>query len=144
MSTVLILNASYEPLHRVSVRHAIRMIVREVAVIEEAKEDETFGHFPVPLVLRLVKYVKLYWRNNAPRYSKTKLFVRDKKTCAYCGKTANTVDHIIPRSKGGETTWLNIVAACLKCNHKKSNRTLKESGMKLLFTPYEPSWYDLA
>ena len=60
--SVLVLNAGYEPLHRVSIQHAIKMIVREVAVIEEAHEDETFGSFPKPLVLRLVKYIKMSWR----------------------------------------------------------------------------------
>lgn len=120
------------------------MIVREVAVVEESKDDETFGDFPMPLVLRLVRYVKLAWRKNSPRFSKKKLFQRDNHRCAYCGKVANTVDHIVPRSRGGETTWLNTISSCLKCNHKKAARTLEESGMKLLFMPYEPSWYDLA
>lgn len=143
MSSVLVLNAGYEPLHRVSIQHAIKMIVREVAVIEEAAE-EMFGNFPKPLVLRLVRYVKLSWRKSAPRFSKKKLFHRDNYKCAYCGKEATTVDHIVPRSRGGETTWLNTISSCLKCNHKKGSKTLEESGMKLLFTPYEPSWYDLA
>ena len=62
MSSVLILNAGYEPLHRVSIQHAIRMLVREVAVVEESLDDKTIGHFPFPLVLRLVRYVKLNWR----------------------------------------------------------------------------------
>lgn len=143
MSTVLVLNAGYEPLHRVSVKHAIKMLVREVAVIEEAHEEETFGTFPVPLVLRLVRYVRLSWRKTKPKYSKTKLFQRDSGLCAYCGKAANTVDHIVPRSVGGQTTWMNTVCSCLKCNHKKSNRTPEAANMRLLFKPYEPSWYDL-
>lgn len=144
MTTVLVLNAGYEPLQRVSLRHAIKMIVREVAVIEEAHEEEKFGDFPVPLILRLVRYVKLSWRATKPRFSKRRLFERDKHSCAYCGKEATTVDHIVPRSRGGLTTWMNTVAACLKCNHKKSNRTLEEAGMKLKIKPYEPSWYDFA
>lgn len=139
--TVLVLNAGYEPLHRVSVRHAIKMIVREVAVIEEAA-DEMYGPFPKPLVLRLVKYVKLTWRNIKPRFSKRRLFERDGHTCGYCGKPANTVDHIVPRSRGGLTEWLNTVASCLKCNHKKGNRTPEEAGMKIHTRIYEPSWYD--
>lgn len=145
MTSVLVLNAGYEPLQRVSVRHAIKMIVREVAVIEEAHEEETFGNFPVPLVLRLVRYVKLSWRaHRKPRFSKRKLFDRDNHECAYCGKAANTVDHVLPRSRGGETTWLNTVSSCLKCNHKKGNRTPEEAGMKLRFIPREPTWYEIA
>jgi 5-methylcytosine-specific restriction endonuclease McrA len=119
------------------------MLVREVAVIEEAAE-EMFGSFPKPLVLRLVRYVKLHWRSAKPRYSKKRLFERDNGKCAYCGKDATTVDHVIPRSKGGLTTWENTVASCLKCNRKKGSKALSESGMKLLIKPYEPSWYDFA
>jgi 5-methylcytosine-specific restriction endonuclease McrA len=144
MSSVLVLNAGYEPIQKVSLRHAIKMIVREVAVIEEAHEEEKFGDFPVPLVLRLVRYVKLSWRATKPRFSKRRLFERDKHSCAYCGKEANTVDHVVPRSHGGLTTWMNTVASCLKCNHKKSNRTPEEAGMKLRIKPFEPSWYDFA
>lgn len=142
MNSVLVLNAGYEPLHRVSVKHAIKMLVREVAVIEEATE-EMFGNFPKPLVLRLVRYVQLKWRSRNPRWSRSKLMSRDKYTCGYCGKDADTVDHILPRSRGGETTWTNTVAACFKCNSKKGSRTLKESGMKLLVDVYSPDWYHI-
>lgn len=143
--SVLVLNAGYEPLHKVSIKHAIKMIVREVAVIEEAHEQETFGSFPVPLVLRLVRYVKMSWRAaKSPRFSKRKLFQRDNYECAYCGKVANTVDHVLPRSQGGTTTWENTVASCLKCNHKKSNRTPQEAGMKLRFIPRQPTWYEMS
>jgi len=73
MSSVLVLNAGYEPLHRVSVRHAIRMLVREVAVVEEVIEGQTIGNFPMPSVLRLVRYVKLHWRKEQPKWSKKRL-----------------------------------------------------------------------
>lgn len=142
MSTVLVLNAGYEPLHRVSVKHAIKMLVREVAVIEEA-EEEMFGHFPKPLVLRLIKYVQIRWRSQSPKWSKKKLMIRDKQKCGYCGKEATTIDHIIPRSKGGETTWLNTVAACFKCNSKKASRTPKEAGMKINTKIFVPHWYHI-
>lgn len=143
MSSVLVLNAGYEPLQRVSVRHAIKMLVREVAVIEEAKEDETFGEFPVPLVLRLVRYVKLAWKSTVPRFTKRRLLQRDKGKCAYCGKEATTVDHVIPRSRGGTTDWTNSVASCLKCNHKKGSKTPAEAGFKLHYKPYVPTWHQL-
>lgn len=141
MNTVLVLNAGYEPLHRVSVKHAIKMIVREVAVIEESVDDKTFGPFPMPKVLRLLKYIKMNWRTVNPRFSKRKLFIRDNYECAYCGKTATTVDHILPRSRGGTTIWENAVASCLKCNHKKGNRTLEEANMTLRFLPKIPTWH---
>ena len=140
MSSVLVLNAGYEPLQRVSIKHAIKMLVREVAVIEEFDDNKMFGDFPLPRVLRLVKYIKIHWRQKHPRYSKNKVYQRDNYECAYCGKAANTVDHIIPRSRGGLTAWTNTVASCLKCNHKKGNKTPQEAGMKLRFTPSEPKW----
>jgi 5-methylcytosine-specific restriction endonuclease McrA len=133
---VLVLNASYEPLQRVSVRHAIKMLVREVAVIEEATE-ETFGPFPMPRVLRLVRYVVARWRNRRG-CTKSAVKARDRM-CAYCGGTADTVDHIVPRSRGGTLTWDNAVAACLRCNHRKADRTPAEAGMTLLVQPGPPA-----
>ena len=123
MDSVLVLNAGYEPLQRVSIKHAIKMIVREVAVIEKSIDGETFGNFPVPAVLRLVRYVKLHWRKGSPRFSKSKLFQRDNGLCGYCKKPANTVDHILPKSRGGQTTWRNTISSCVKCNGKKGSRT---------------------
>ena len=143
MSSVLILNAGYEPLHRVSIQHAIRMLVREVAVVEESIDDKTIGHFPFPLVLRLVRYVKLNWRSSTPKWSKRRLLERDHYCCGYCGKQATTVDHVIPRVDGGETTWLNTVSACLRCNGKKGSSSIEKSGMKLTKQPFKPTWKDI-
>ena len=143
MSSVLILNAGYEPLHRVSIQHAIRMLVREVAVVEESIDDKTIGHFPFPLVLRLVRYVKLNWRSSTPKWSKRRLLERDHYCCVYCGKQATTVDHVIPRVNGGETTWLNTVSACLRCNGKKGSSSIEKSGMKLTKQPFKPTCKDI-
>lgn len=135
---VLVLNASYEPLHRVSLHHAIRMLVREVAVVEEAVEESRFGPFPVPKVLRLVRYVVMKWVHRRNRVcTKAAVKARDGR-CAYCGGSAETVDHIVPRSRGGTMTWDNAVAACTTCNHRKGNRTPAEAGMTLLLTPARP------
>lgn len=134
---VLVLNASYEPLQRVSLRHAIRMLVREVAVIEE-HDDGSFGPFPKPKVLRLVRYVVMRWRHRRSHLcTKSAIKARDQM-CAYCGGHAETVDHIVPRSRGGALTWENAVAACLRCNHRKADRTPDEAGMTLLLTPHRP------
>ncbi len=135
---VLVLNASYEPLQRVSLQHAIKMLVREVAVVEE-EAGGTFGPFPVPKVLRLVRYVVTRWMHRRSGLcTKTAIKARDKK-CAYCGGRAETVDHVIPRSRGGTLTWDNAVAACQRCNHRKANRTPEEAGMALLLVPGRPS-----
>ena len=134
---VLVLNASYEPLQRVSLRHAIKMLVREVAVVEE-EAGGSFGPFPVPKVLRLVRYVVAKWRHRRGHLcTKSAIKARDRM-CAYCGGTAETVDHVLPRSRGGGLTWENAVAACLRCNHRKGNRTPAEAGMKLLISPTAP------
>lgn len=143
MSGVLVINAGYEPLHRVSVQHAICMLVREVAVVEEAYDGMKIGDFPLPKVLRLVRYIKLHWRSTTPKWSKRRLLERDGSKCAYCGKEATTVDHVNPRYHGGKTTWDNTVAACLRCNGRKGSRTLEKSGMKLVFKPFVPTWYDV-
>lgn len=133
---VLVLNASYEPLQRVSLHHAIKMLVREVAVIEES--DGMFGSYPRPLVLRLVRYVVTRWIHRRKQIcTKAAIRARDRM-CAYCGGLAETVDHIIPRSRGGDLSWENAVAACLKCNNRKANRTPAEAGMELLLTPGLP------
>lgn len=134
---VLVLNASYEPLQRVSLRHAIKMLVREVAVIEE-EAGGTYGPYPRPKVLRLVRYVVTRWMHRRSHLC-TKSAIKARDTmCAYCGGAAETVDHIIPRSRGGMLTWDNAVAACRRCNHRKADRTPAEAGMTLLIVPSQP------
>jgi 5-methylcytosine-specific restriction endonuclease McrA len=144
--SVIVLNASYEPLHTVSIPHAIRMLVREVAVVEEAHEERTIGPFPLPRVLRLVRYVVTHWRYAAGRmkYSKHGVLRRDKFRCAYCGQpNADTMDHVVPRSRGGRAEWLNAVAAHAVCNERKGNRTPAEAGMPLLWQPWVPTRAEL-
>jgi hypothetical protein len=140
VADVLVLNAGYEPLHRVSVKHAITMLVRGVAVVEEFVEGESFGPYPLPRVLRLVRYVTMRWLyrgGGRPALTKDGIKRRDG-ACAYCGGPAQTVDHVVPRSRGGESSWLNLVAACRPCNHRKADRTPLEAGMPLRMAPYVP------
>ncbi|MCU6481303.1 HNH endonuclease [Arthrobacter sp. A2-55] len=134
---VLVINAGYEPMHRVSLQHAVKMLVRGVAVVEEAAVNEYFGPFPRPLVLRLLRYVQMRWIRKVP-FSKAAVRARDGR-CAYCPGPAETVDHIVPRSRGGRSTWLNLVGCCHSCNGLKADRTPEEAGMKLLVTPYIPN-----
>lgn len=145
MSGVIVLNTDNTALHTVSVQHAVRMLVRQVAIVEEAHEDRRIGPYPWPLVLRLVRYVKtafLYARN--PVWGKRGVLRRDRHTCAYCGAPADTVDHLLPQSRGGNNTWLNTVAACTPCNHRKANRTPAEAGMALRWKPSVPTWRETA
>ncbi|WP_306212057.1 HNH endonuclease [Actinoplanes sp. RD1] len=145
MSVVLVLNADSGPLHRVSVRHAIRMLFREVAVVEEARADERIGVFPVPTIIRLVSYVVTRWRHShGPAWSRGGVLNRDGRRCAFCGKAASTIDHVLPRSRGGANSWTNTVAACGRCNQRKGDRTPEEARMPLRFRPAAPSWAEAA
>lgn len=148
MGSVLVLNATNEPLHKVSVQHAVRMLVREVAEIHEAEADALIGLFPRPRTVRLLRYVAMKWRyNHPPRWSRRGVLIRDHHTCAYCGGRADTVDHIVPTSRGGErTSWLNTVAACggpRSCNARKANKLPAEARMYPRITPRIPTWNEL-
>jgi 5-methylcytosine-specific restriction endonuclease McrA len=141
MSVVLVLNADFGPLQRVSVRHAIRMLFREVAVVHEARPDARIGVYPIPTVVRLVSYVVTRWRRSrGPAWSRAGVLARDGRRCGFCGGAAGTVDHVLPRSRGGENTWENTVAACGRCNNRKGNRTPAEARMPLRRTPVAPTW----
>ena len=143
MTDVLVLNASYEPLQRVSVRHAIVMLYRQVAVVEEEVDGRRFGPYPMPRVLRLVRYVVMRWvRRGTPPCTKAGIHARDR-VCVYCGGRAQTVDHVMPRSRGGQSTWLNLVSACSSCNARKGDRTPAEAGMVMRSTPYAPTYLQL-
>lgn len=144
MDTVLVVNADLGPLHRVTLRHAVRMLVRQVAEVHEAEPDRLIGVYPVPTIVRLVRYVVTRWRFSAgPGWSRSGVLSRDDRRCGYCGGAAHTVDHIVPRSRGGRNTWTNTVAACGGCNSAKDDRTPAEAGMKLRWEPRAPSWATL-
>jgi 5-methylcytosine-specific restriction endonuclease McrA len=140
--SVLVLNASFEPLHVCSIKRAVTLIMCEVA--ERVENSPHFLHspstaIPVPSVIRLKKYVR-----RPPRYhiafNRRNVFRRDNNTCQYCGHIGGdlTLDHILPRSRGGRSLWENIVTACRECNTKKRDRTPDEAAMKLLRQPYAP------
>lgn len=138
-ATVALLNASYEPLGKVSFKHAVKMLFREVAVVVEGDEDRMIGPHPWPQVLRLVKYVYQRWLDKPAKWHRGGVFIRDEHRCAYCGTKATTIDHLLPRSRGGEWSWTNCVAACFDCNCRKGDRTPAEAGMTLRYAhPYAP------
>lgn len=145
MSTqVALLNASYEPLGSVSFKHAVRMLFREVAIVEEGQDDHMIGPHPWPVVIRLVRYVAARWLYREAAWSRQSLLRRDRRTCAYCGGRADTVDHVLPASRGGGWEWANTVAACESCNRRKGHRTPTEAGMPLRFDPFVPTRAQLA
>jgi len=145
VSGVVVLNTDNTALHTVSIKHAVKMLVREVAIVEEARDGHSIGPYPWPLVLRLIRYVKTtFLYAKSPTWSKRGVLRRDRYRCAYCGGNAQTVDHLLPLSRGGANTWLNTVAACLRCNNLKANRTPPEAAMTLAWKPAIPHWRDSA
>lgn len=140
MGRALVLNATFEPLCVVSVRRALVLVLKQKA--EMIHEDG--GVFrserlalPIPSVIRLRYVVKVPYRARAS-LSRRAVFVRDSFRCQYCGGPAENVDHVVPRSRGGEHTWENVVAACRPCNTRKENRLPHEVGMKLQNRPGAP------
>lgn len=145
---VLVLNASYEPLSLVSVRRAMVLLLREKAELLEATETllrSSNRAYPVPLVIRLVHYVRLPHRKVPP--TRAAVMLRDGYTCQYCGTAPGrhwlTVDHVLPRSRGGRHDWDNLVTACTRCNQKKGSSTPEEADMPLHRKPFEPSYVAL-
>lgn len=143
MNTV-VLNADYTYLNTVPWQRAIKLLVNEKAeVLKEADRqisncDKSY-QFKLPLVLKLVQLVKTVYRNKVP-YSRKNVFIRDDHTCQYCGTHDNlSIDHIVPSSKGGKSSFINCVACCVKCNLNKGDRTLPEVHMNLKRRPHEPT-----
>jgi 5-methylcytosine-specific restriction endonuclease McrA len=147
--SVLVLNASYEPLVVVPVRRAVVLLLKEKAQLVEQTESLLRSErmsMPQPVVIRLVTYVHVPNRWKLP-VSRRGVLARDAHTCQYCGRpgrgTPMTVDHVIPRSLGGRASWDNLVAACGPCNRKKGNRRPEDAGMALLSAPAKPRYVAL-
>lgn len=142
MRQVLLLNASYEPLTTLPLRRAICLVLREKAEIVHQDSSGAVLHsatmvVEVPSVIRLRRYVRIPFRTRVP-LTRAALMRRDNYRCAYCGHRAETIDHVIPRSRGGKHTWENCVASCMTCNHSKADRLLEELGWALSVTPVVP------
>ena len=142
MERVLVLNASYEPLNVCSLRRAHVLVWKGKAEILESQKRplrSSSTDYPRPHVIRLVTYVRVP-RGVTRRISRRVLFARDGWQCAYCGSEGNrlTLDHVIPRSRGGPSVWENVVTSCAPCNLKKGNRLLEEASMKLMRPPRPP------
>jgi len=137
----LVLNASGEPLCVVTMHRAVVLVTTGKAIVVETDGRVLRSpsiSVPVPLVLCLARYVSVPRRRPVPPTRRTVL-QRDSHRCAYCAASADTVDHVLPRSRGGALSWENAVAACLRCNHRKGNRTPEEAGMRLLIVPARPA-----
>jgi 5-methylcytosine-specific restriction endonuclease McrA len=159
----LVLNRSWRPVHVTTVRRALCMVFRESARIVCPERLSTFTftewlqqpiaepersirspsvRLAAPEVVLLLHYDRVPC-HEAP-FTRRNLFLRDEFTCQYCGKRCGSdhlsVDHVLPRSRGGTTSWENCVLACVGCNARKADRTLKEAGFRLLRPPVRPRW----
>jgi len=138
---VLVLNQNYEPLNVCTVRRAVVIVDRGKAeILENGRGNlhSASSAFPIPSVIRLVYLI----RRPRPqgRLTRRDVFLRDQFSCQYCGKRTKelTLDHVLPRHRGGRHEWDNVVAACKACNHRKAGRTPKEASMRLVREPYRP------
>jgi 5-methylcytosine-specific restriction endonuclease McrA len=137
---VLVLNASYEPINVCAARRALILLLKGVASIEEhgtAQVHSSRHTLRVPSVIRLLDYRRIPHQTRA--LSRKNILLRDRYTCQYCHKTLPsgelTLDHVLPRSRSGDSSWENLVACCITCNNRKGNRTPDEAGMHLARAP---------
>lgn len=145
MQSALLLNSSFEPLRVITWQRAITMFfLGKVEIIEEYDHDIRSVSLAIkaPAVVRLLSYTKRF--RGAPPLSRANIFTRDNFECQYCSTTLRaaeaTLDHVIPRSRGGVTSWTNIVTCCTRCNRKKGGRTPTEARMPLKNNPVQPDW----
>lgn len=136
----LVLNASYEPINIVSARRAITLVMKGAALVEESSAFTVRTSkidIPIPSVVRLIVYRKMPRLNRA--VSRKSIMLRDRQSCQYCHQVlppkSLTLDHVLPRSRGGGSTWENLVACCYPCNNRKADRTPTEASMPLSRKP---------
>jgi len=161
-SSVLVLNRSYMPINVTNVKRAFRMVCMDVARIVDNQYNtfdfESWRDLGVALdedhiglvdrIIRVPRVIILTGYDRIPkrrvRFNRYNIYSRDNNTCQYCGKKLPrkllNLDHVVPRSRGGKSTWENVVCSCLKCNRKKGGRTPKEASMKLIRLPKRPNW----
>lgn len=137
----LVLNAGYEPLAVVSFKRALVLVMNHKATIVASDQGHPVfaasGSWDRPSVILLTRYVRIP-RTRALPVSRRGVLRRDDSNCCYCSKSANTIDHVLPRSRGGRDTWDNLVACCLRCNNAKGDHTPAEMGWRMRFSPRMP------
>ncbi len=140
---MLVLNASYEPINVCTVRRAAVLVLKGRAEILEHSAASLHAErmtLPRPIVIRLITYVRIPRDAHRRKITRRAVFARDRWTCQYCGteRSSLTVDHVIPRSKGGASSWENIVACCAPCNRRKGDRLPRQAGMHPKRNPKAP------
>ncbi len=137
---VLVLNATFEPINVTAVRRAMVLMIKGVAQAEEIHHTQVHSasrSLPVPSVIRLLAYRHIPQQTRA--LSRKNILLRDRNTCQFCSRTLPaselTLDHVVPRSRGGRSSWENLVACCYKCNNSNGDRTPEEAGFALARRP---------
>ena len=140
--SVLVLNSLYQPINITSIIRGFNLVylgkaeILEVVPIPIVTENSSYKR---PSVIRLINYTPFKYRKSY--FNRKNVFIRDNYECIYCGSTTNlTIDHVLPSSRGGKNTWLNMVTCCKICNAKKDNRTPEEANMGMKYKPFEPSY----
>lgn len=145
MESILVLNADYTPINITDLKRAFNLIYKGKAEIIKhniiSPIVTELRNFKRPTIIRLLRYITIPFRK--VKLNRNNIFRRDKFKCVYCGeqnKTKLTIDHVIPKSKGGSNSWQNLVTCCKSCNIKKDNKTLEEVDMELKSIPYKPTY----
>lgn len=144
MSNVLVLNYDYTPLNITSVRRGFVLVDKGKAEIVKSDDNPIVSgikNYIRPIIIRLLNYISYRIHNIRP--SRTRIYKRDGYKCIYCGSSKKlTIDHVLPKSRGGNNGWLNLVACCIKCNLQKGNKTPEEANMTMIRKPYIPKLID--
>lgn len=144
MDPVEVWDAGYTPLGPTKVRRAIALVNMGLAHVHayDTREILHMGKpIKLPKIIVLLKMLHVPIVEVAQEHSRRGVLERDNYQCGYCRKPAHTMDHILPKSRGGKDTWENTIAACIRCNGRKDNKTPQEAGMPLLFQPTVPTKY---
>jgi len=140
MSNVLVLNYDYTPLNITSIRRGFVLVDKGKAEIVKSDDNPIitgYNTYIRPVIIRLLRYIKHHAKNI--RASRLRVYKRDGYECVYCGsKKELTVDHVIPKSKGGGNEWTNLVTSCFKCNLKKGDKTPEEAKLTMKHKPFAP------
>ena len=145
MKSTLLLAATYEPIDIISWQHAIRLLMLDKAELVEEYDNDIRSAYMVIKMPAVIRLVNMFRRHKKKvKFSRIAIYARDNFKCQYCGSKEEmkdlTFDHVVPRSRGGKTNWLNIVTCCTTCNTKKGSRTPGEASMYLKKQPTEPTW----
>ena len=135
---VLVLNSTHLPINITTWQRAMVLMYKGRAAGVAYNGRMINGRFRLPEIIKLVNYVPMPYTDVV--LSRKNIYLRDNHTCQYCGKSGGnlTIDHVVPKSRGGDDTWGNLVVCCARCNNRKGNQNLEEAGIKLIGTPYRP------